>query len=170
MAGLMIARSEVEANCPWPPGTALQGSAPWMQSRRFVEVSVPVGEYSTFMHVPGDSVSEAEATAFRLFERFRACAEHIFERGDYRNGAATCAACGMWASSVFEPLERCVECSAATFHYSFEGRFWCEQHARVAPKPWWYDDLDAVDPDAVAALLPEVLMSLATKREGDGPS
>lgn len=153
---LMIRRSGTAAAQPWPAGTDIQGSAP-QASTAFVEVAVPVGEASTFMHVTGASVPDAESRAFQLFTRYSACEEHSFERGAYRNGAATCSRCGMWSSSVFEPLERCIECDAPTYYCTREGTWWCEAHADLAPRPAWLDDDYVATDSQIAAALPQVL-------------
>jgi hypothetical protein len=172
---LTIARSDVPAECAWPEGTSIQGSAAW-SSRRFVEVSVPVGGRDTWLHVDGESIAAAEEQAFAYFTRYSACDGHEFERGSYRNGAATCGKCGMWSPDVFDPLERCVECGTATYHATRDGRWWCELHSDLAPKPQWLLDIEADEPnpDDVAAAIPAVLTALANtarqlREDGETP-
>lgn len=153
---------------PWPSGVDIQGSA-LRSSRAFVEVSVPVGPHSTYMHVDGETVADAESRAFARFERYVACEEHDFERGSYRNGAATCSRCGMWSSAIFEPLERCAECGAATYFRTHDGAWWCRAHADLAPRhPWLDDDFEGPTDAEVLAALPEVLDGVlrAVRAEG----
>lgn len=60
----------------------------------------------TFIRGEGASIEEAEKSAFKQFEHFRACPGHEFERRNYTNGAGFCKHCGLFKSDAFEPIPR----------------------------------------------------------------
>ena len=72
---------------------------------------------NTFIRGEGATVRDAEASAFRQFQRFQGCPQHEYERRGYTNGAGFCKHCGMFGSKVFEPTETCTDCGKKTFYH-----------------------------------------------------
>lgn len=58
---------------------------------------------STFIRGEGKTIEDAEASAWKQFQKFSACKGHEYEKRGYKNGAGFCKNCGMFKSKVFEP-------------------------------------------------------------------
>ena len=83
---------------------------------------------ATFIRGEGATIAEAEASAFRKFERYQACSSHEFEKRGYRNGAGFCKHCDLFESKAFEPWELCVSCGKPTFWHIDGDKVYCEEH------------------------------------------
>lgn len=89
---------------------------------------------STFIRGEGATIEEAEASAWRQFEKFRACAKHQFHRKGYRNGAGFCRKCGMFKSKVFRVLDRCkYNCGRPGYDHDKNGKWYCRKHNHKNP-------------------------------------
>jgi hypothetical protein len=93
----------------------------------------------TFIRGEGKTVAEAEADAWRQFQRFTACKAHEWERRDYRTGAGICRKCGQFGVQVFETtLDPCVVCARddnrASYGVDRLNRWHCEPCSRNIPE------------------------------------
>jgi len=161
--GMRIGHGPEISQCEWPESvTRMQGRNVRSGIPAFVEVSVHDGNVNTFIRRDSDdSVFAAEIAAFEAYRTYAACPGHAFERREWRNGAGVCERCKMWSPNVFEPLERCQECGAATYYSSFEGRFWCEMHDSLRPRrPFEFDPADVDDSSYSSAEFEEALSTI----------
>jgi hypothetical protein len=100
--------SREESKLPWPPDVFVQGgdsgivisrNAPTRRTA-FVEAFPPDG----FIRGEGETLQEAEDSAWAQYVRETGCGGHEFERRGYRNGAGFCKHCGAFRSKVFKEL------------------------------------------------------------------
>lgn len=90
---------------------------------------------STFIRVEGESVKEAEKSAWEQYQRILSCTVHEFERRGYKNGAGICKNCNLFKSKVFDPYEKCVVCLKPTYNVSdVDGNWYCEEHEELIPE------------------------------------
>jgi hypothetical protein len=91
----------------------------------------------TFLRGEGASVAEAEAACWEKHQRILACSGHDFERRGRRDGYAFCRHCDL-GGRFLEPLERCHDCGAPTYHGQDVGGNWlCKQHYEALPEERW---------------------------------
>jgi len=81
----------------------------------------------TFIRGEGNTVEEAEKSAWSMLQKFKACSGHEFERRGYTNGAGFCIHCGMFNSKAFDPTTICCKCSKPTDYTQDKDRnYYCE--------------------------------------------
>lgn len=87
----------------------------------------------TFIRGEGETLKEAEQSAWDKLQKYKACEKHVFERRGYENGMGFCKHCGMSKSEAFEPTTKCPVCGKPNyFGRDVDGNMWCEEH---------YDDM-----------------------------
>ncbi|MBS1722730.1 MAG: hypothetical protein JSS66_06945 [Armatimonadetes bacterium] len=85
-------------------------------------------EPATFLRGEGNTVEEAEASAWNQLQKHIACPGHEWEKRGYKNGAGFCKHCGLFKSKVFEPDEDCYLCGQKTYHgQTNDGRWYCKK-------------------------------------------
>jgi hypothetical protein len=89
----------------------------------------------TFIRGEGKTIPEAEADAWKQYQRILACPGHEFERRGYDNGAGFCKHCNMFKGNAFEPLHNCAVCGVATYHtHDTNGNWYCLEHMGQIPE------------------------------------
>jgi hypothetical protein len=89
---------------------------------------------ATFIRGEGKTIAEADASAWRQFQRFAACPKHKFWRKGYTNGAGFCRCCGLFKSKAFRPIGRCrYNCKGAVADHDAKGRGYCKRHNQKNP-------------------------------------
>jgi hypothetical protein len=95
---------------------------------------------NTFVRGEGETVADAERSAWDRYQRHIACPGHEFERCGYTNGGGFCKHCNMWSSTAFEPLTHCCVCDKPTdYTVDSDGKYYCEEHQREMPLEKWTD-------------------------------
>jgi hypothetical protein len=97
-------------------------------------------EPQTFIRGEGESVEEAEKSAWEQYQKFKNCLEHEFERRGYDNGGGICKHCGMFKSDAFPPAHNCKVCNIPTcFTYDINKVWYCEEHSESIPEELKHD-------------------------------
>lgn len=127
---------------PWPDDCMIQGGTSGLVvGRRSGSYTTAFFEAfptdpQTFLRGEGKTVEEAEAAAWRQWQRVVGCPGpdgHEYETRGYRNGAGFCKHCGLFTSNVFDLASIgsvCVVCGIGTYWTTdADGNLLCEQHA-----------------------------------------
>lgn len=89
----------------------------------------------TFIRGEGDTIEEAELSAWEQYQKILSCEEHKFERRGYKNGAGFCKKCDLFKSKVFQPSEICEICSTPTYYTcDIDDKWYCEEHSDMIPE------------------------------------
>ena len=121
--------------CGWSENTIIQWGRP--EGDTFFEVFPD--NPKTMIHCSGVSLEDAEKKSWTIFQRYLACPQHEFERGEYTNGYATCKHCGLTTKS-FEPIEYCCQCNNPKgYGRDTQNRWWCENCYANMPQELWSD-------------------------------
>lgn len=88
----------------------------------------------TFLRGEGTTIEEAEAKCWAKYQKVTQCKAHEPERRNRRDGYGFCKHCGM-GKMYFEPLETCIICGVATYHFcDTDSKWYCKIHAKDIPK------------------------------------
>jgi hypothetical protein len=102
----------------------------------FVEVSP--AKPSTFIRGEGETIDAAEMAAWAKYTKTLKCPGHEYERKGYKSGAGICKNCGMFASDVFEPSEKCVLCGTPSWYaLDMDGNVYCKNCDDKMPRDKW---------------------------------
>lgn len=82
---------------------------------------------STFIRGEGSSIEEAEAAAFKKYEKIIACNEHDYKRR-LESEHGNCVKCGLFTSNCFPPVHSCSVCQKPEVNYSFNKNHYCCEH------------------------------------------
>lgn len=89
---------------------------------------------NTFIRGEGETIEDAEKSAWYQFQKVSACDHPEYDRRGYQNGAAFCATCGFFNPYYSEPVSTCCICGVNTYWTSDkQGRIYCEDHADQIP-------------------------------------
>lgn len=95
---------------------------------------------NTFLRGEGTTIELAEEQAWQEYQKILQCANHEFEKRNYKNGAGICKNCGLFKSKVFEPTESCYLCNTKTFYgRTNTGEYYCKDCNDKVPKNLWSD-------------------------------
>lgn len=143
---MKIRNTDHDAQCDWPDNIRIQGGSSGLVIRKpgsfegftsafltgdkeslrtemsntYTTAFVEVFTHDTFIRGEGVTVEEAEAVAFKKFQRQSACPGHKYEARNYQNGCGFCIHCNHFGSGVFtaEDLgQYCWYCDTPTMHY-----------------------------------------------------
>lgn len=127
--------------CAWSENTTVQWGNPNPKEGHstFFEVfpDSPSG-WTTIIHCEGNSLEEAEAKCWKIYQRYLNCPQHEFERKGHTSGYGVCKHCGLATSGVFEPIEYCCQCNNPKgYGHDNQGRWWCKKCYELMPEELW---------------------------------
>lgn len=147
--GVAVKNVEYTTENPWPEEAFLQGGTSGIVFNKdgsayrttFIEAFLD----ETFIRGEGETLKDAEESAWAQYQRMSGCPGHEWEPRNYKNGAGFCKHCNKFKSKVFTPEDLgcfCDVCGIPTYWSRQNKKFYCEEHAQDRDSIWWRQQRD----------------------------